>query len=69
VVFEFMQHELELTRACLTELSKLGSLSCNASPMEDMRFLFPEWTDPDTLIDQLTADREVRDGDIFVKIS
>jgi FkbM family methyltransferase len=69
IYFEYHYHELDLTRACLAELSKVGTLACNASPMEEMKFLYPDWCPPDTLIERLSADPELRSGDVFVKMS
>ena len=67
VAFEFMTEELELTRTCLAELARLGTISCNASPMEEMCFMYPDWTDPDTLIARLKAEPGLQMGDIFVR--
>jgi FkbM family methyltransferase len=74
VSFEYRQVEggLEKVAACLDHLSRLGELSINMTPAENLGFAFSEWCPREEFLHRFPAEFRSRDdffyGDIFVKI-
>jgi FkbM family methyltransferase len=74
ISFEYRQIEggLEKVVACLDHLGRLGGLSINITPAENLEFAFPEWCSPEEFFNRFPSVFRGRDeffyGDIFVRM-
>jgi FkbM family methyltransferase len=63
----------ERTRTCLDQLARLGRLSINITPAEDLTFFLDDWCTPAEFLQRFPAAFQDREGfvygDIFVKIA
>ncbi len=67
ICFEYFHRELDNARNCLDRLASLGRIECNATTMDWMHWIYPDWCDGPTLVERLAAKSDLVGGDIFVR--